>query len=57
MRQVPLDRQRVPADEEMFVALEAGHHVAGADAGYLEVVATCTIVVSQKERGLGDAAK
>ena len=41
----------------MFVALEAGHHVAGADAGYPEVVATCTIVVSQKERGLGDAAK
>ena len=34
---MPLDRQRVLADEQMFVPLEAEHHIARADAGDAEI--------------------
>ncbi len=30
---VALDRERIPADEEVLVALEAVHRVAGTDSG------------------------
>ena len=34
---MPLDRERVLADEQMLVTLEAEHHVARADAGDAEI--------------------